>query len=75
MRCLISEVLEPVKTNIGLQTIDNNTALPTMDCLVLRALNLSFQLKVWTQATKPVIEVPNPLEHGWEGDARGMNVT
>lgn len=70
----IPEVLETVKTDVWVQTIENNTTLPTMDCLVLRALNLSFQLKVWTQATKPVIEVPNPLEHGWEGDARGMNM-
>ena len=51
----IPEVLETVKTDVWVQTIENNTTLPTMDCLVLRALNLSFQLKVWIQATKPVI--------------------
>ena len=45
-----------------------------MEYLVLRALNLSFQLRVWTQATKPWIQVPNPLEHGWEGDATKMNI-
>ena len=32
----------------------------------------AFQLKVWIQATKPMIEVPNPLEHEWEDDAEGM---
>ena len=70
----IAEVLETVKTEVWVQTIENNTTLPTMECLVLRALNLSFQLKVWTQATKPLIEVPSPLQHGWEGDAEGMTM-
>ena len=31
----------------------------------------TMKTDVWTQATKPVIEVPNPLEHGWEGDEGG----
>ena len=51
----VPEVLETERTVVWVQTIENNTTLQTMDCLKLRALNLSFQLKVWSQATKPKI--------------------
>ena len=51
----VPEILETMRTDVWVQTIENNTTLPTMDCLELRALNLSFQLKVWSQATKPKI--------------------
>ena len=70
----IPYVLETVRTDAWLQTIEKNSTLATMKCLELRALNLLFQLKVWTQATKPVIEVPNPCDHGWEEDAEGMRM-
>ena len=60
----VPEVLETERTVVWVQTIENNTTLQTMDCLKLRALNLSFQLKVWTKATKPKITVPNHCDHG-----------
>ena len=45
----IPEVMETVKMDVWMQTIENNTTLPTMDCLVLPALNLSFQLKAYAR--------------------------
>ena len=46
--------------------------IPSKECLVFRGKNLSFQLKIWMQATKPQITVPDPLSHGWEETAKGL---
>ena len=46
--------------------MENNSVVPSKECLELRALNLSFQLKVWSQATKPEMIIPDPTTHGWE---------
>ena len=68
----IAEILEKVRKDTWIQTMDNNTSLSTYECLELRGLNLSFQLKVWIQAVKPIIDVPDPLEHGWKNAEEGM---
>ena len=44
--------LHTVRENVFIQTLENNSVIPSKECLELRALNLSFQLKVWDQATK-----------------------
>ena len=51
--------------------MESNCILPSHECLKLRSLNLSFQLQVWTQATKSRIEVPNPLDYGWKSLENG----
>ena len=49
-----------------IQALENNSVIPSKECLELRALNLSFQLKIWNQATKPIMTVPDPTTHGWK---------
>ena len=62
----IGDVLTTVRENVFIHTLENNSVVPSKECLELRALNLSFQLKVWSQATKPEMTVPDPTTHGWE---------
>ena len=62
----LTQVLEDVRKDTWIYSLENNSILPSQECLQLRSLNLSFQLQVWTQATKTKIEVPNPLDYGWE---------
>ena len=61
----IGDTLQTVRENVFLQTLENNSVIPSKECMELRALNLSFQLKVWNHATKPKMSVPNPVTHGW----------
>ena len=70
----IAETLDEVRKDIWVYTLENNTILPSKDCLELRAKNLSFQLKIWLQATNPQIDVPNPCSHGWEEGPEGMQL-
>ena len=72
--CNIAETLDAVRKDIWVYTSENNTILPSKECLELRAKNLSFQLKIWLQATKPQIDVPNPCLHGWEAGPEGMQL-
>ena len=62
----IGDVVQTVRENVFVQTLENNSVVPSRECMQLRALNLSFQLKVWDQATKPQMTVPKPTLHGWE---------
>ena len=62
----IGDVLKTVREDVFVQTLANNSVIPSKESLELRALNLSFQLKVWNQATKPKMRVPDPTTHGWE---------
>ena len=62
----VTQVLDTVREEVFIQTLENNTVLPSKECLEYRALNLSFQLKIWTQATIAYMTVPDPLSHGWE---------
>ena len=70
----MDEVLDTVRQEIWINTLENNSVLPSRECLRLRGQNLSFQLKVWTQATKPLMEVPDPLTHGWEKTESGFRM-
>ena len=63
--------LETVRQEVWLYTLENNTVLPSRECLELRGKNLAFQLKIWTQATASTITVPNPLTHGWQETETG----
>ena len=49
--------------------------IPSKECLELRAKNLSFQLQIWTQATKPFINVPEPKNVSWEDGEHGLRLT
>ena len=62
----IGDVLKNVRENVFIHTLENNSVVPSKECLELRALNLAFQLKVWSQATKPEMTIPDPTSHGWE---------
>lgn len=62
----IGDVVKTVREDVFLQTLENNSVIPSIECLELRALNLSFQLKIWNQATTPKMTVPDPTTHGWE---------
>ena len=42
----IGDTLQTVRENVFLQTLENNSVIPSKECMELRALNLSFQLKV-----------------------------
>ena len=60
-----------MRQEVWLYTLENNTVLPSRECLELRGKNLAFQLKIWTQATASTITVPNPLTHGWQETETG----
>ena len=62
----LEETLNSVRRDTWIYTLENNSILPSKECLELRSLNLSFQMRIWTQATNPEIDVPNPLDYGWE---------
>ena len=66
--------LEQARQDTWVYTLENNTVLPSQDCLNQRALNLAYQVKVWTQATKPQIVVPDPLKHGWQAGESGYQL-
>ncbi len=66
--------LEQARQDTWVYTLENNTVLPSQDCLNQRGLNLAYQLKVWTQATKPHIDVPDPLKHGWQAGENGYHL-
>ena len=69
-----SEVLDQVRKDIWIYTMENNTMIPSKECLELHALNLSYQLQVWSQATKPTINVPDPKKFGWEQGGSGLTI-
>ena len=71
----LNEVLDSVRKDIWIYTIENNTMIPSKECLELRAKNLSFQLQIWTQATKPFINVPEPKNLGWDDGELGLRLT
>merc|ERR1712228_398680 len=71
----IEEALETVRKDLWIYTLEKNTVVPTKDCLELRAKNLSFQLRIWMQATNPYISVPNPLLFGREEIDGGLRLT
>ena len=71
----LNEVLDSVRKDVWIYTIENNTMIPSKECLELRAQNLSFQLQIWTQATKPIINVPEPKNLGWEDAEHGLKLT
>ena len=48
--------------------------LPSQDCLYLREKNLSFQLQLWGQATKPQMMIPKPENFGWEKTENGFEL-
>ena len=62
----IGDAVKTVREDVFIQTLENNSVIPSKECLELRALNLSFQLKIWNQATKPIMTVPDPTTHGWK---------
>ena len=62
----IGDAVKTVREDVFIQTLENNSVIPSKECLELRALNLSFQLKIWSQATKPIMTVPDPTTHGWK---------
>ena len=66
--------LEQVRQDTWVYTLENNTVLPSQECLNQRGLNLAYQLKIWTQATKPQINVPDPLRHGWQAGENGYQL-
>ena len=68
----LEESLDDARQELWMYTLENNTVIPSKECLVFRGKNLSFQLKIWMQATKPQITVPDPLSHGWEETAKGL---
>ena len=70
----LKNALEQARHDTWVFILENNTIVPSQDCLNLRALNLSYQLKVWMQATKPQIDVPDPLNHGWKAGEAGYQL-
>ena len=68
----LEEALADARQDVWMYTLENNTVIPSKECLLLRGKNLSFQLKIWMQATKPQISVPDPLSHGWEETTKGL---
>ena len=70
----LEKALETVRKDVWIYTLENNTILPSKDCLELRGKNLAFQLKIWTQVTLPTIEIPDPLTHGWERHDVGVKL-
>ena len=52
----------------------NNSIVPSEECLRHRGENLSFQLQIWCQATKPMMIVPEPEEFGWEHGSNGLQL-
>ena len=70
----LNNALEQARQDTWVYTLENNTVLPSQDCLNQRGLNLAYQLKVWTQATKPQIDVPDPLQHGWQAGEDGYQL-
>ena len=70
----LKNALEQARHDTWVFTLENNTIVPSQDCLNQRALNLAYQLKVWTQASQPQIDVPDPLIHGWEAGEAGYQL-
>ena len=70
----LEKAVETVRKDVWIYTLENNTILPSKDCLELRGKNLAFQLKIWTQATLPSIEIPDPMTHGWEKHDEGVKL-
>ena len=60
----ITEILDIVHKDLWIHTLYNQTIIPSKECLDLRALNLHFQLSIWTQATERNITVPDPRTCG-----------
>ena len=71
----LEKTLEVVRQDVWVYTLENNTVLPSKECLEMRGKNLAFQLKIWCQATSASIEVPDPLTHGWEVTEQGYKLT
>ena len=63
---MLAKNLKTVRQEVWLYTLENNTVLPSKECLELRGKNLAFQLKIWAQATSTSMNIPDPLTHGWE---------
>ena len=68
---MLDKNLETVRQEVWLYTLENNTVMPSKECLELRGKNLAFQLKIWTQATATSMTIPDPLTHGWEKTEEG----
>ena len=61
-----SSMISKVQTQTWAHTLESKSMLPSQDCLLLRELNLAFQLQIWTNATCPIIQVGDPKKFGWE---------
>ena len=61
-----ADMISELQKETWVHTVESKSLLPSQDCLILREKNLAFQLKIWGQATKPQMDVPNPEEYGWE---------
>ena len=70
----MEKTLDAVRQEIWVYTLENNTILPARECLQLRAKNLAFQLRIWSQATLAILDVPDPLEYGWEKSDTGYSL-
>ena len=60
------DLIKEIQEETWAYTLESKSMLPSQECLHLRELNLTFQLKVWMQATKPMIIIEDPKQYGWE---------
>ena len=66
------EIIEEIQKETWAYTLETKTMIPSIDCLNLREKNMSFQMQIWSQATKPKITVQNPEEYGWLKEDSGF---
>ena len=69
-----SDIISEVQKETWAHTLDKKMLLPSQDCLYLREKNLSFQLQLWGQATKPQMMIPKPENFGWEKTENGFEL-
>ena len=59
-------MISELQKETWVHTVESKSLLPSQECLILREKNLSFQLQIWGQATKPQMIIPKPEDYGWE---------
>ena len=66
------EIVTEIQRETWVHTLESKSMLPSEECLNLREKNWRFQMKIWLQATKPQISVPDPEDCGWEKTDSGF---
>ena len=62
----LNSLIDQIRIQTIALTITKSNTIPTVECLKLRALNMSYLLQVWSNSTNLIYNPPDPSEYGWK---------